>query len=87
MYCKEEDVNDDRTDTLKKKEDDILSISEDGLRKIDINKLQCSRLPFNPSVAMPNSIMQEEEIKFQRFKDEVKTISTKHRKKTKDLSN
>ena len=31
--------------------------------------------------------MQEEEIKFQRFKDEVKTISTKHRKKTKDLSN
>ena len=39
------------------------------------------------NLAMPNAMSREEELKYQRFKDEIKKISEKNRKKTKDYSN
>ena len=43
--------------------------------KVDINKLKRTELPFNYIVNMPGALKQEEEVRIQNFKNEVKEIA------------
>ena len=72
---------------VKKNEESTMCTVQDGKRIFNIRNLRRSQLPFNPEVTMPSAISQDEEIKYHRFKEEVKLISEKYRKKTRDLSN
>ena len=54
---------------------------------IDINNLKVTSLPFNPSVMMPWSLKEEEEIKMEKFKGEVMSAVKKMKGKNRKWSN
>ena len=65
----------------------LVTTERDGKKTLNINNLRCTELPFNPNVAMPSSITFNEEVKYHQFKEEVKTIAEKYKKKTGDQTN
>ena len=74
-------------ESAEKEESTLVNVSDDGKKKVNINNLKCTELPFNPNVAMPHSVSFSEEVKYHQFKEDVKTISEKYKKKTQDMSN
>ena len=56
-------------------------------RKVDINNLKRTELPFNHMVCMPDALSQEEEVRIQCFKNEVVKIAKEVSKESRKWSN
>ena len=54
---------------------------------MDVNNLKATDLPYNTKVNMPKAVSNDEEIRFQNFKTEAKSIAIRMKKKSEKYAN